>query len=65
MAASAPQPFYRATTDWRVVLIRGDGFGGLYKEERQRGEGERLTLAVHASHSNLRPVNIWHVPRGR
>lgn len=35
-----PNSFYRATTDWRVVLIRGDGFGGC-EEERRRGE-ERL-----------------------
>lgn len=30
-----PNPFYRATTDWRVVLIRGEGLGGKRRSDEE------------------------------
>lgn len=60
MAASAPKTFYQATTDGRVVLIRGEGLGGKRRsnaEEEKERESERGTggLYPHSNHRSGQP----------
>ena len=50
-----PNPFYRAATDWRVVLIRGDGLGGMRRsdrEEKREREREKERDSLIQTHSN-------------
>lgn len=50
MAAVAPKALYRPTTDWRVVLIRGEGLRG-HKEEQIQKEQRRGDYLIQ-THSN-------------